>query len=270
MAETHDAFVGSEEKFKWTYQLTLSLIKLYKKNEHLWNSDSHLYQVREARSITLRSMSDELNVSVRRVARKVRSLRDIYQKYWEKEHTGAGAYPIKWPYYRELQFLAEPIRKAHLQMQKFRLQKQVEQPSPVAPIVDSGSSTSGSQASCEPFFGFPSTVDNDPDRNDRAESRGNEDDGNESDCSVYIACEDREESPMTKVEEVALVSTVTIPIDVAQKQREDELNDFFKNVNNMMKRFPPRLLAEVKLNIYQTVTQFNMQLLSESDGAFSQ
>lgn len=266
----------------WTDSMTLKLIRMYKQNEHLWNRNSPLFGSPTPRTLTWQQMSQKLNVTIQEVTLKIRSLRKIFKSNWRKVQATGTSLAIKWRYYDKLKFIETSFHTNEVTRQQNGMKKKKPRASPKqrplastprpasAPSNDtmdnSVTNTSATanandtETSTETFLGFSST------NNDNAVRNGHQ--GDESD-DIYIACDSipikRCEPPMSTMPKMKYHEVATTPtarqVELPQTN-DDRLYGFFRSMADTVKMFPPRLIAEVKLNLATMIGQIELQLAS--------
>lgn len=265
MGNTRKTSKVNEETSTWTHTKILKLIRLYKQNEHLWNANSQLFRLTKPRNITWELISKELKVSVPEIALKIQSLRRACKRNWKKSQLTGAERDVKWPYYAPLKFLVKSFVDKPAGHQKRKknekrhspLQKPEVNPESIAAPLNS---TNVSDADSEPFTGFSSPINN---NTIPISDRDNRDD--DSDSSVYLKCISREQKfPMPKIERGGMVST-SAQFERLPQTNGDRIDGFFKSMADTVKTFPPRIVAEIKLNISNMIGQIELQLISGED-----
>lgn len=296
---------------------------MYKQNDHLWNKSSPVFRNGSLRATTYQQMSNQLNVPVKNVQSKVQGLRDVYKKLWRKCQEGGVEREIKWRYYENMRFLdssfeaekkaqqqrlkivgrRSPVSKRHssLIMRHSRHSQQTPTSSPAPPAINTLNS--------DEFLGFPSANNSEEVQEIETECDPSDeediDDGNESDCSVYVACGSKMVAPKFENEELVTTSTPTawpVPLpqtpqhqQIPQPQQQsqershappstphqnasqytqplppnsDRIYGFFQSMADTVKTFPPRIIAEVKLHLSTMIGQIELQLASGEEVYF--
>lgn len=137
---------------------------------------------------------------------------------------------------------------------------------------DSVTSNNGESSADPELLGFPPI--------NQIDNHGEKEKDNDSDCSVYIACSPRPNglsalNVTTKIE-CDQASTSTTPTlntlassirYAAETQSNNErIDEFFRSMGNIVKTFPPRIIAEVKLSLSTQIGQIELQLAKIRDG----
>ncbi|GFG31569.1 hypothetical protein Cfor_01507, partial [Coptotermes formosanus] len=101
--------------FKWTNDISITLIELYREFECLWNPLDSKYKCRNEKHGAWVRLSDATGADISEVKRKIKNLvAQFYRerrKYRQLNKSGAGATFIsKWFAYKYLEFLADKNR----------------------------------------------------------------------------------------------------------------------------------------------------------------
>lgn len=261
----------SEKSTTWTHPMTLRLIELYRQSEHMWNRQSPFFRSIELRNKTFQQMSNELNVSTQEIMKKIQSLRKIYKSYWRAAQ--ANETSVKWKYFTNLKFIENsfnanqsdnPEKPKKIRKRRPTSKKQQSIPTP-ATENSMLNEVSGSSI----FFGFSPTNNRAEIANESSTFHQNDDDDdrNDTDCSVYISCSKR---PKTE-NDVLLVTPTSTSVQYIQQiqSNNDRIDGFFKSIAETVKTFPPRILAEIKLNISTMIGQIELQLATANDVEYS-
>jgi hypothetical protein len=109
------SFLVDDMSFKWTNDISITLIELYREFECLWNPLDSKYKCRNEKHGAWVRLSDATGADISEVKRKIKNLvAQFYRerrKYRQLNKSGAGATFIsKWFAYKYLEFLADKNR----------------------------------------------------------------------------------------------------------------------------------------------------------------
>lgn len=259
MVRTRKTPKASEGSSTWTHAMIVKLIRLYKQNEHLWNAYSPLFRLAKPRIMTWQQISKDLKVSVPAIASKIRSLRKVFRANWNKVQLTGTEENVKWQHYAPLKFLVKSFNAPGQQKRKENgkrhssLKNPRITPEPVAALLNN---ENGNEPKSDTFLGFSSA------KKTNAIPNIDRDKDDNSDCSIYVECSSREQKfPMPKIE---ICKTVfrSARYERLTQTNGDRIDRFFKSMADTVKAFPPRTVAEIKLNISNLIGQFELQLTS--------
>lgn len=229
-------------------------------------------------------MSQKLNVSTEEVAARLQSLRKQFKSNWRRAQAD-DTFEVKWRFYSSLTFMAESFQmsEANESQSPEKKKKSQKRPAPkstpalATATVDNSVSTtandnagvgqtnesaqqqSSNSSSTSAFLGFS------PPRNGNAsaivqpESRqANADD---ADCDLYIAYRD-------SMNLVPKMETNRARNFAQPTTDRDRIDRFFRSIADTVETFPPRVFAEVKMNISALIGQIELQLIDGTNGVF--
>lgn len=98
----------SDEDFKWSDKRIRRLIKLVRDNRNLWHNSAKGFTGNPSKRVKLFfNIAEELGTTAYEANRRFTSLRERYGKESKKK----GRECIPWPYYEDLNFLSDVIRR---------------------------------------------------------------------------------------------------------------------------------------------------------------
>lgn len=100
---------------EWNDQTALTLIKLYHKNELLWNPEHSEYKSRSKRYDALSEIANEFNTHVTEIERKIKNLTCQFYREKKKEYDAKkidSVYQSKWFAFESFNFLENKYNPA--------------------------------------------------------------------------------------------------------------------------------------------------------------
>lgn len=262
---TRDLTVNTNEEAnpKWSHDQTMLFIKLFKKQEHLWDRGHPEYRRSAPRQKSMNEICAVLNVPTKDLAKQIHRLQSKFNSIWRKCKDGSdkgAASRTTWPYYEHLRFMEKSYRILDESRDKKKRKKRAQ--------THKRTTTRIASRSDSEFDGFPKV--------EHETIISDEEDNFSDDC--YIACS----STAVSAESFASSNTISMKYETETAtslsttaattttpsmtaQSNNRIDVFFKAMADTVKSFPAKSVAQAKLQISQIVGEMELSLASEDE-----
>lgn len=237
----------------WTHERTLKFIELFKKHPNLWDRACPDYRKSGPRTDSLREISEELNVTVKVLAKKIHRMQTAFSSYWKKTKiaaaNGSKISINNWPYYEQMKFFEKSYRIFDESRAEKDKTNRRRRPPKQSKVVEHSESV----RDCNGVTKEECIISDD-------------EDGWVDDCYVIpTQYECNQMIPTSTTVAASAVSTRVATMSSATPQNNERIDAFFRAMGDTVKSFPHKNVAEIKLRISQMIGEMELALASEEE-----